>query len=133
MTGELRPVAPFAGEISVGTLAADGHPVTLNLRCTDEVTGQVAPSTVSTHHSVTPVGMTAVYSVSLVVVSRVVALLPLRMALRRYSVAPATGSQSNLTSAVTPALSSGASSFAATGQEVMVKEEILESCLPAAP
>src|SRR5438876_2877499 len=111
-TGESRPVAPFAGDRSDGNGAVNGQPVTLNLRCVDEVIGQVVPSTVSTHHSVTPVGMVAVYSVSLVVVSSVVSVLPLRIALTRYSVAPATGSQANLTSAVMLALSSGASSFA---------------------
>jgi hypothetical protein len=72
---------------------------------------------------VTPVGIVAVYSVSLVVVSSVVFVLPLRIALRRYSVAPATASQSNLTSAVTLALSSGASSFAAPGQALMLNEK----------
>src|SRR5258708_5969629 len=114
--------------MSAGNGGVNGQPVTVNLRCADETVAQVVTSgTVSTHHSVTPIGMVAVYSVSLVLVSSVVFVLPLRIALRRYTLAPATGSQSNFTSAVTLALSSGASSFAAAGQAVMLKEKTFES------
>ena len=105
----------------------------MNLRCADDAFGHVAPSTASTHHSVTPTGMVAVYSVSLVVVSSVVVVLPGRTALRLYCAAPDTGSQSKWTSAVVLALSSGASSFGALGHELITNEKTLVVTLPATP
>src|SRR5687767_9339068 len=98
VTGDVRPVALFAGETSVGMPGLDGQALlAVKWKCVEDTGAQFVPRA-SAHHSVAPAGMLAVYSVSCVVVSTVGCVLPLRMALRRYREAPATAFQSNLTS-----------------------------------
>src|SRR5947207_2250185 len=71
VTGEVRLVAPSAGETMVGVPGFCGQAVVVNLKCGEAMDGQLS-KIASTHHSIDEPGTVASSSVSVVEARRVV-------------------------------------------------------------